>query len=151
MPNRAPMDDSLRKFAEARSHYDSNSAVEYTKLLIQLLVGGSGLAVTALLTLAGTLKDQPEFIRYVGFPCICYLAGIVFGALSAFDYARSQRSYAERWFLRSINEEDQSEIHQKLARKRSNKAKRWLAAGISSFVIGSLLGIIVLFVASLRR
>src|SRR5215470_13669253 len=97
-------DDAYRRFAEERSHRDTASAMEYTKLLIQLLVGGNGFATTALLTLAGALKDQTALTTYLGIPCTGYLAGVVFGVLAAFDYANAQRSYSNAWLSRSREE-----------------------------------------------
>jgi hypothetical protein len=141
-----PIDESYRRFAEERSHRDSASALEYTKLLIQLLVGGNGLASTALLTLAGALKDQSALTTYVGVPCVGYLAGVAFGVLSAFEYANAQRMYSNAWLSRSRQEAKAEDYHRR-ARLAQLRGKRWTIVSLISFIVGSLLAVLVLLLS----
>ena len=146
MSQEKPVDESYRRFAEERSHRDSASALEYTKLLIQLLVGGNGLASTALLTLAGALKDQSALTAYVGIPCAGYLVGVTFGVLAAFDYANAQRMHANAW-LSTSRGEDKANDYQKRARSFQLRGKRWTVISLISFIVGSVLAILVLLLS----
>lgn len=51
--------DAKSKFAAEQSRQDRQSAVEYTKAILQLLIGGSGLLSTALVAIIATHKDKP--------------------------------------------------------------------------------------------
>jgi hypothetical protein len=61
--------DPTVKFAGDRSNLDIDAAVEYGKTLFQLLIGSNGLAATALLTLAGAIK-QSSLTRAIFIPVI---------------------------------------------------------------------------------
>ena len=141
-----PADVAYRRFAEDRSHRDSGAALEYTKLLIQLIVGGNGLATTALLTLAGALKEHTALTTYVGIPCAAYLAGVVFGVLAAFDYAQAQRTYSNTWLNRARGEDDKAKANQTKARSFQLRGRKWTIWSLSAFVVGSLLAVIVLLI-----
>jgi hypothetical protein len=148
MPEDEPIDEANRRFAEDRSNQDSAAALEYTKPLIQLLVGGNGLATTALLTLAGALKDQTALTKYVGIPCAGYLAGVVFGVLAAFDYAQAQRSYSNIWLYRSSGEFSRAKAGRAKARSFQLRGRRWTLLSTTAFVIGSTLAVIVLLIST---
>jgi len=51
--------DAKSKFAAEQSRQDRQSAVEYTKAILQLLIGGSGFLSTALVAIIATHKDKP--------------------------------------------------------------------------------------------
>ncbi len=140
--------EGMKRFAEERSHKDTASTLEYTKLLIQLVVGGSGLAITALLTLAGAIKDQTEFWKYVGIPCIAYIFGVVCGALAAFQYARSQRKFAYAWQQASQGNREGQDEHAQVAIKFQEKADRWIKGGLLLFIIGSILALVIISIFS---
>jgi hypothetical protein len=150
MSQESSADEAYRRFAEERSHRDVGAAVEFTKLLIQLLFGGNGFASTALLTLAGALKDQTALAVYVGIPCTSYLAGVVFGVLAAFDYANAQRTYANTWLNRSRGEESEAEAGQIAAKSFQLRGRTWTIVSMLFFVVGSILAVLVLLIAMKR-
>ncbi len=90
MSEEEPVSEPDRRFAEERSHRDTASALEYTKLLIQIIVAVSDLAVTALLTLAGAMKDQTTFTTYVALPSIGYVSGIVCGSMNGLSRPKAE-------------------------------------------------------------
>jgi hypothetical protein len=140
------VDETQRRFAEERSHRDTASALEYTKLLIQLLVGGNGLASTALLTLAGALKDQSALTAYVAFPCIGYLAGVSFGVWAAFNYADAQRAHSNKWLRQARGEESEAEKYRERARSSQKSGKKWTVCSLVSFIVGSFLAVLILLI-----
>jgi hypothetical protein len=82
--------------------------LEYGKTLFQILIGSNGLAATALLTLAGALK-QASLARALAIPILFYLVGVVFGTHGAIELFRSKGRYDYRWQLRFFGESAEAE------------------------------------------
>jgi hypothetical protein len=91
--------DLPRQFAIERSNEDYKSAVEYGKMLFQILIGTNGLAATALVTLAGALK-QPSLTRVLALPIFIYLIGVGCGTRGAIQLFRSKDRYGYSWQLK---------------------------------------------------
>jgi hypothetical protein len=111
-----------------------------------LLVGGCGFAVTALLTLAGAMKET-TLISYVALPCLVYMIGVVCGVFAAFYYAASQRKFANYWFFRARGDNKNRDTNKRDADKLRDKARWSIYFGLISFVFGSVLAGVAIFLS----
>jgi hypothetical protein len=138
------MTDSIDKikcraeFAEQRSHADFASATEFTKILVQLLVAGGGIASTSLLTLAGVLKDQHQFIKSVIFPGAGFLFCVICGVLAALNFAETQGAWGRNWQYLANEQTVLAEQARSDAVKFGKKAKNLIIYGLYAFVVGSV-------------
>jgi hypothetical protein len=130
--------DLQKQFARERSNQDIQATVEYGKTLFQMLIGSNGLAATALLTLAGALK-QPSLTLAISFPVFIYLVGVYCGTQGAIDLFHSKGRYGYRWQLRFFEgSKDEEERERQDAETLEASAIRWINRSGWPFWLGVL-------------
>jgi hypothetical protein len=130
--------DLQKQFARERSNQDIQATVEYGKTLFQMLIGSNGLAATALLTLAGALK-QPSLTLAISFPVFIYLVGVYCGTQGAIDLFHSKGRYGYRWQLRFFEgSKDEEERERQDAETLEASAIRWINRSGLAFLVGGI-------------
>ena len=89
--------DAKSKFAAKQSRQDRQSAVEYTKAILQLLIGGSGFLSTALVAIIATHKDKPFSQPLMLLPLLASVAAVMCGMVGAQLLFLSKQAFALRW------------------------------------------------------
>src|SRR5260370_7313826 len=89
--------DAKSKFGAGQSGQDRQSAVEYTKAILQLLIGGSGFLSTALVAIIATHKDKPFSQPLMLLPLLASVAAVMCGMVGAQLLFLSKQAFALRW------------------------------------------------------
>jgi hypothetical protein len=89
--------DARKEFAAEQSRQDRQSAVEYTKAILQLLIGGSGFLSTALVAIIATHKDKPFSQPLMLLPLLASVAAVMCGMVGAQLLFLSKQAFALRW------------------------------------------------------
>lgn len=89
--------DAKAKFAAEQSRQDRQSAVEYTKAVLQLLIGGSGFLSTALVAIIATYKEKPFSQPLMLLPLLASVAAVMCGMVGAQLLFLSKQAFALRW------------------------------------------------------
>jgi hypothetical protein len=89
-------EEAKGRFAAEQSRQDRQHAVEYVKAVLQLLMGTSGVAITATLALSGALKDALLIHRMV-FAMALYFATVFMAMLSAYCMFLAKQRFGHRW------------------------------------------------------
>jgi hypothetical protein len=137
--------EGYQAFARERSHQDVKTSAEYGKTLIQLIIGANGVAITALLTLAGSQKDVGLARSFMA-PVIIYSLGVWLGLLSARSYYIASRDFATRWEHESYgSNKEEADRHFRFGVRGLRRGDICVQLGILFFILG---GIVTVFVLS---
>lgn len=125
--------DARSKFAAEQSRQDRQSAVEYTKAILQLLIGGAGFLSTALVAIIATHKDKPFSQPLMLLPLLASVAAVMCGMLGTHLLFLSKQAFALRWewILFGYNERRRKDLL-----KHAIAVQKW---GIRFFWLGFVL------------
>ena len=90
------MREAKLKFAAEQSRQDRQSAVEYMKAVLQLLIGGAGFLSTAFVAIMATNKNA-HFSEALVLPLVASVVAVLWGMLGAHFMFLSKQAFAHRW------------------------------------------------------
>ncbi|MEA3198523.1 MAG: hypothetical protein QOF32_2575 [Gammaproteobacteria bacterium] len=129
--------DSLifrKQFAAEQSRLDRTHAVEYVKVVLQILIAMSGVSVTASLTVAGALKSITLLIALL--PGVaCYLFAVAAGMYGAHRFFLAKQKFGLKWEIYALDWSKNDGLMES-AIDEQNQGMKYITRGFYGFCLG---------------